>query len=486
VSRTTRLFDLMQVLRRHRKPVSGKALAQELGVSLRTLYRDIADLKAIGAHIDGEPGLGYVLSPGFMLPPLMFSAEEVEALALGLKWVERRADHELAAAATDVLAKIGAVLPPELSYKLDDSSLVVGSGFVRPLAVELTQLRRAIREECKISIRYRDRSGSYSTRTIWPFALGYFESMRMLAAWCELRQDYRQFRLDRIETATPLGEHYPRRRHDLRKEWLASLGPEAQAVVDLSAMNSAPGKSKIAAASADKTLLPQSVSIRDYDLSVANNNMEKRMEQEIILYTHPYSRGGIVLWMLEELGVPYRLEYLEYGQSMKAPEYLAINPMGKVPTIRHGDVIVTEAAAICAYLADQFPEAGLAPALNARADYYRWMFFAAGPFEAAAGLSLCKVELNPEQEMQLGCGRLETVVNALAGAVRGREYIAGDRFSAADIYVGSHIGWGMEFGTLEKRPEFVNYWNGLKDRPAHQRTEKIIEKAMTKHAWAGI
>lgn len=494
MSRTTRLFDLMQVLRRHRKPVSGKTLAQELGVSLRTLYRDIADLKAIGAHIDGEPGLGYVLSPGFMLPPLMFSAEEVEALALGLKWVERRADHELASAATDVLAKVGAVLPPELSYKLEDSSLIVGSGFVRPLSVELTQLRRAIREECKISIRYRDRSGSHSARTIWPFALGYFESMRMLAAWCELRQDYRQFRLDRIESATLLGEHYPRRRHDLRKEWLASLGPEVRSSADLlpeqpSRLSSeklvTENKASVAPI-ARKTLLPQSVSIRDYDLSVVNNNMEKRMEQEIILYTHPYSRGGIVLWMLEELGVPYRLEYLEYGQSMKGPEYLAINPMGKVPAIRHGDVIVTEAAAICAYLADQFPEAGLAPALNLRADYYRWLFFAAGPFEAAAGLSLCKVELNPEQEMQLGCGRLDTVVDTLAGAVRGRQYIAGDRFSAADIYVGSHIGWGMQFGTLEKRPEFVGYWDGLKNRPAHLRTEQMIEKALTKHAWAGI
>lgn len=210
------------------------------------------------------------------------------------------------------------------------------------------------------------------------------------------------------------------------------------------------------------------------------------MEQDIILYTHPYSRGGVVLWMLEELGVPYRIEYLEYGESMKAPEYLAINPMGKVPAIRRGDLIVTETAAICAYLADLFPEAGLAPALNERADYYRWLFFAAGPFEAASGLKLCEVDMTPEQEMQLGSGRFETVVDTLASAVRGRHYIAGDRFSAADIYVGSHIGWGMEFGTLEKRPEFVEYWGGLKNRPAHLRTEQMIEKALTKQAWSGV
>ncbi|MFN3582249.1 MAG: glutathione S-transferase, partial [Pseudomonas sp.] len=145
----------------------------------------------------------------------------------------------------------------------------------------------------------------------------------------------------------------------------------------------------------------------------------------------------------------------------------------------------TEAAAICAYLAEAFPEAGLKPEGAALGPYYRWLFFVAGPFEAAAGLRACNVDLNADQEASLGCGRMENVVEALAAAVRGRQYIAGDRFSAADVYVGSHIGWGMLFGTLEKRPEFVEYWNGLQDRPANRRSEQLAEKAMTKQAWTG-
>lgn len=193
------------------------------------------------------------------------------------------------------------------------------------------------------------------------------------------------------------------------------------------------------------------------------------MEQEIVFYTNPMSRGGIVHWMLEELDVPYRIEVLEYGAPMKSPDYLAINPMGKVPAIRHGDVVVTEAAAICAYLADAFPEAGLAPPLEARGAYYRWLFFAAGPLEIALSLRNCGLTPNAEQQGQLGCGAPETVIETLAAAVRGRRYIAGDAFSAADVYVGSHIGWGMYFGTLDKRPEFEAYWNGLKDRPAQRR-----------------
>ncbi|PAU76816.1 glutathione S-transferase family protein [Halomonas salipaludis] len=205
------------------------------------------------------------------------------------------------------------------------------------------------------------------------------------------------------------------------------------------------------------------------------------MQSAITFYTNPYSRGGIVHWMLEELGVPYRVEYLEYGTSMKAPDYLAINPMGKVPAIRHGDVVVTEAAAICAYLADAFPEAGLAPPPAERGDYYRWLFFASGPLEAAIGLKSCNLEMTSDQEMQLGCGRLETVVDVLADAVRGRRYIAADRFSAADVYVGSHIGWGMQFGTIDRRPEFEKYWQVLEQRPAHRNSMEQIEAAMAKY-----
>lgn len=209
------------------------------------------------------------------------------------------------------------------------------------------------------------------------------------------------------------------------------------------------------------------------------------MEQDIIFYTNPYSRGGIVHWMLEELGMPYQIEYLEYGKSMKAPEYLAINPMGKVPAIKHGEVVVTEAAAICAYLADAFPEAHLAPALSERGDYYRWLFFVAGPLEASFGLRTCGIEMTPEQQMQLGCGLPEQVLDVLADAVRGRQYIAGERFSAADVYVGSHIGWGMQFGTIDKRPEFVTYWQGLEQRPAHRRSMEQIEAAMARFPFPG-
>lgn len=209
------------------------------------------------------------------------------------------------------------------------------------------------------------------------------------------------------------------------------------------------------------------------------------MERTITLYTNPYSRGGIVHWMLEEIGVPYRVEYLQYGTSMKAPDYLAINPMGKVPAIRHGEVVVTEAAAICAYLADAFPEAGLAPPPAERGDYYRWLLFVAGPLEAALGLKACQVEMSADQEMQLGCGRLETVLDVLADAVRGRHYIAGERFSAADVYVGSHLGWGMQFGTIDRRPEFERYWQALEQRPAQRRSMAQIEAAMAEYPLPG-
>ncbi|MEQ6917139.1 glutathione S-transferase N-terminal domain-containing protein [Halomonas aquatica] len=204
-----------------------------------------------------------------------------------------------------------------------------------------------------------------------------------------------------------------------------------------------------------------------------------REPSELIFYTNPLSRGGIVHWMLEELGVPYRTVTLEYGSMMKSPDFLAINPMGKVPALRHGDSVITEAAAICAYLADAFPAAGLAPPPAARGDYYRWLFFASGPLEAALGLNALGVHPTPKQQVQLGSGDFRAVLDTLSSAVAGRRYIAGDTFSAADIYVGSQLGWGMYFGTIPRRPEFEAYCEGLRDRPARARCEAFVEQALS-------
>jgi len=220
VSRAERLLDLIQVLRRHRHPVSGAALAETTGVSLRTLYRDIDTLKAQGARIDGEAGVGFVLRPGFMLPPLMFSEEEIEALVLGSRWVHQRGDRALADAAANVLAKIGAVLPPDLRDALDDSGLLIAPG--EPVAAgdaQLPRIRQAIRNERKIGLSYRDKDGVASRRIVWPFAVGFFEKVRVVAAWCELRQDFRHFRTDRIVTLTVSEKRYPRRRQAMLKEW---------------------------------------------------------------------------------------------------------------------------------------------------------------------------------------------------------------------------------------------------------------------------
>ncbi|MET7247688.1 YafY family protein [Methylobacterium sp. EM32] len=224
MSRAERLLDLLQVLRRHRGPVSGRHLAQETGVSLRTLYRDIASLQAQGAAIEGEPGLGYVLRPGFTLPPLMFREEEIEALVLGMRWVAGRADTPLAAAAGDALAKIGAVLPPALRDRLDASTLMVGPAEAPPERIDLASLRGAIRAQHKVTIRYRDAGGAESERVVWPFALGFFERVRVVVAWCEARDDFRHFRTDRIEALTLTGARYPRSRHALLREWRAIQG----------------------------------------------------------------------------------------------------------------------------------------------------------------------------------------------------------------------------------------------------------------------
>ena len=220
MSRAERLLQLMQALRRRRHPVSGADLARELNISLRTLYRDIAALQTRGARIDGERGVGYVLRPGFMLPPLMFSDEEIEALVLGSRWVADRADGALGAAARNAMAKIGAVLPPELRRDLETSGLLVGPGpVVNDRDTDLATIRASIRSERKLEIRYRDEQGSETSRVVWPFALGFFDQVRMLAAWCELRKGFRHFRADRIEALAIVDERYPRRRQALLKEW---------------------------------------------------------------------------------------------------------------------------------------------------------------------------------------------------------------------------------------------------------------------------
>ncbi|MCV2369225.1 helix-turn-helix transcriptional regulator [Roseateles oligotrophus] len=226
MSRSSRLFDLLQLLRRHRHPIQGAALAQQMDVSLRTLYRDIATLQAQGAQIEGEAGVGYVLKPGFMLPPLMFSMDELEALVLGSRWVAGRAeDAQLAEAARNALAKISAVLPADLRHELDSSALLVGPG--EPLNGPeqlMARLRSAMRNELTVTLQYRDLKGRTSERSVWPFALGFFDSARVLVAWCEMRQATRNFRLDRIERLTVLETRYPRPRQALLSEWRAQEG----------------------------------------------------------------------------------------------------------------------------------------------------------------------------------------------------------------------------------------------------------------------
>lgn len=225
MSRAQRLLDLIQALRGYRRPVSGATLAETLGISLRTVYRDIETLKAQGAHIDGEPGVGYVLRPGFMLPPLMFSEEEIEAIVLGSRWVADRADAALGAAARNAVAKIAAVLPQDLKISLDTSSLLVGPGSaVAAGDAELPTIRLAIRTERKLRIFYVDGRGRDSKRTIWPFALAFFDRVRVVVAWCEIREGFRHFRTDRIRKVQFVDKRYPRRRQVLLKDWRATEG----------------------------------------------------------------------------------------------------------------------------------------------------------------------------------------------------------------------------------------------------------------------
>lgn len=199
------------------------------------------------------------------------------------------------------------------------------------------------------------------------------------------------------------------------------------------------------------------------------------MADTLTFYTNPMSRGRIVRWMLEEVGQPYETVVLEYGTTMKAPEYLKINPMGKVPAIRHGDAIVTEGGAICTYLADAFPQANLAPPPGdkRRAPYLRWMFYGAGPVEAMASNTALGVVVPDEKRGMVGYGSREQVLDALEYAVTQHEFLAGDQFTAADVYTGSQIGWGLQFGTLDKRPAFEAYVGRIFARPAAARARKI-------------
>lgn len=201
--------------------------------------------------------------------------------------------------------------------------------------------------------------------------------------------------------------------------------------------------------------------------------------KKLTFYTNPMSRGRIVRWMLEELGVSYETQVLDYASTMKSAEYLAINPMGKVPAIKHGDVVVTETIAICSYLADVFKDKGLFPQTDEeKASYYRWLFFMAGPFEQAIGIKSLNVELTADQQRSFGCGNPADTFKTLATAVSGSGYVAGDRFTAADVIVGSYIGFYMQFGMLEKLPEFVAYWDRLANRPARIRANEIDDKLL--------
>jgi glutathione S-transferase len=206
------------------------------------------------------------------------------------------------------------------------------------------------------------------------------------------------------------------------------------------------------------------------------------MTAPLTLYTNPMSRGRIARWMLEETGAPYETKLLGYGPDMQDPAYRALNPMGKVPTITHGDTVVTECAAICAYLADAFPEARLAPPPAERGAYYRWMFFAAGPAEAAITNRSLGWEAGPEHRGRVGYGDFASVMDALEHAVSRTPYVAGQAFTAADVYVGAQIGWGLMFGTIEKRPAFEAYWARLSPRPAYLRAKALDDAAMPAQA----
>jgi predicted DNA-binding transcriptional regulator YafY len=221
MDKTERLFSIMDALRRHRHPVTAAALAEEQGVSVRTLYRDVQTLIGLGAPIDGEAGVGYMLKPGFFLPPLMFSPEELEALVLGGRWVEAQPDPGLAGAARNALAKIATASPEDLRDRMSNTGLWPVRAYWNDIKMEplLGVLRDAIRDERVLKISYADEHGRTSERAIWPVALAYFEQKQIVAAWCTMREDFRNFRIDRIVTADVVEGRFGKRRAVLAREW---------------------------------------------------------------------------------------------------------------------------------------------------------------------------------------------------------------------------------------------------------------------------
>ncbi len=199
------------------------------------------------------------------------------------------------------------------------------------------------------------------------------------------------------------------------------------------------------------------------------------MAENLTLYTNPMSRGRIARWMMEEAGQPYEVVNVPFGPKMKAPDYRTVNPMGKVPALKHGDKVITECAAICAYMGETFPEAGLAPRADERADYYRWMFFAAGPLEQAVTNRAMGFVVPDERRGMSGYGSYEAVMDTLEKAVSAHDFIAGSRFTAADVYVGSAVAWGLMFGSIEKRPAFEAYAGRVTSREAYRRTHALCE-----------
>jgi predicted DNA-binding transcriptional regulator YafY len=221
--RTERLFQIIQILRGARAPVTAGAMANELETSLRTIYRDIAELLGQRVPIRGEAGVGYMLDQGFDMPPLMLTPDEIEAAVLGARWVQARGDPALSRAARDLTAKIGAVIPEHLRPFLLDSALTIPERpWLAPDTVDMARVRQAIRAQTKIVLTYRDEGDQDSSRTIWPVAVGYYETVRIIAAWCELRGDFRHFRTDRVTGADFLEDRYPGRKAVLRSQWQKS------------------------------------------------------------------------------------------------------------------------------------------------------------------------------------------------------------------------------------------------------------------------
>lgn len=221
MARSHRLFELMQALRRHRRTVSGKALAAELGVSLRTIRRDIVTLQGMGAEIDGEPGLGYVLKPGFVLPPLSFSAEEIQALVIGAQWVSRQTDSQLAGAVNNALAKISAVLPAQMRPIFEDETFYVAKPQKPGTTIDLSEIRRALREQNKLRIALALEHAEAAEHIIWPIMLGFIEGKRCIAAWCEGDSRFRVIDMADLATVQVLVEHYAPDRRRLIKQWRA-------------------------------------------------------------------------------------------------------------------------------------------------------------------------------------------------------------------------------------------------------------------------